>query len=91
MENSTTEKNLTVVDEPSPARCKNCKSYPCLGGEYVTITYFVKDAVIEEIQIGTTGKRHYRYGVLTRHEEQQLLRFIPIMKCLPAIKKATID
>ena len=71
MEKSRTEKNLTVVDEPSPARCKNCKGYPCLGRYYVTITYFVKGAVIEKIQIGkkfeTTGKRHYRYGVLTRH------------------------
>ena len=31
METSNVEKILIVEDEPSPAKCKKCKSYPCLG------------------------------------------------------------
>ena len=31
METSNVEKILIVEDEPSPAKCQKCKSYPCLG------------------------------------------------------------
>ena len=33
METSNVEKILIVEDEPSPAKCKNCKSYSCLKGK----------------------------------------------------------